>query len=71
MAPLNTIPFPSTDDTQHAVSQWLDLIASAVQPGVRQQEVDRAARARILQQAAANMLAPIERAPRILVDLLR
>ena len=71
MAPLSTIPIPTTDGTQSAVSQWLDLITSALQPAIRKPEVDRQARARILQQAATSMLAPIERQPRVLTDLLR
>jgi len=71
MAPLSTIPFPSTDGTQSAVSQWLDLLTRAAQPGVRRPEVDSQARARILQQAATSMLAPIGRQPRVVTDLLR
>lgn len=71
MAPLSTIPFPSTDGTQSAVSQWLDLVTRSVQSAVRKPEVDARARALILQQAAASMLAPIECKPRVLVDLLR
>lgn len=71
MAPLSTIPFPTTDGTQAAVSQWLDLVTRAVQPGVRKPLADRQARALILQQAATTMLAPTGRRPRVLVDLLR
>ncbi|WP_306392111.1 hypothetical protein [Telluria beijingensis] len=71
MAPLSTIPFPTTGGTHDATSHWLDLITQSVQPAVRRQAVDRAARARILEQAAASMLAPVARQPRAVSDLLR
>lgn len=81
MAPSTSIiPFPSTiHGTQWAVSAWLDLVARTVMTGTRAAgagaapctEASRAQRALILQQAAASMLAPAVRQPRVLGDLLR
>lgn len=71
MATLSTIPFPTTDGAQSATSHWLDLITQSVQPAIRRQAVDHQARARILEQAAASMLAPVARQPRTVSDLLR
>lgn len=80
MAPSTTIPFPSTaHGTEFAVSAWLDLVARTVMTGTRKAgmhaepstEASQTNRARILQQAAASMLAPVTRQPRVLGDLLR
>lgn len=66
---------PVTDGTQSAVSAWLDLITRSVQTGSRKADPvtkdSQENRARILQQAATIMLAPVQRQPRVLGDLLR
>jgi hypothetical protein len=63
------IPFTSHgEDTQAAVSHWLDQVARA---GVRLSTDDGEVRARILRQAATTMLAPVEPRTRAISNLLR
>lgn len=77
MAPSTTLIriSPVSEGTQAAVSAWLDLIARSVQTGSRKAdqatEASQAIRARILEKAGSAMLAPVERQPRVLGDLLR
>jgi hypothetical protein len=72
MAPSTTIiPFTSHgEDTQAAVSHWLDQVAMA---GVRlsANDTDGEARASILRQAATTMLARVEPRTRAITNLLR
>ena len=75
MAPSTTIiPFsPHAEGAQAAVHHWLGLVAGALQarPRTLDADPDGQARARILQQAALTMLAPVEPRARAVRELLR
>lgn len=75
MAPSTTIiPFsPHAEGAQATVNHWLGLIAGALQARTQQPatEPDGQLRARILQQAALTMLAPVEPKARAVRELLR
>lgn len=75
MAPSTTIiPFsPHAEGAQATVNDWLGRVAGALQARPRMLDADpgRQARARILQQSALTMLAPVEPRARTVRELLR